>query len=248
MTRRHLHARSARGRRCRPPPPRCLRGGRTGLRQDHRAGGIFPPAGGGRTSIRCASWPSPSPKRPPATCAPSWRRPSSRSPKYAPALERAWVSTVHGFCARLLRENAVFAGVDPEFDVADERESWRLQQESMAAAIDALFERASGRRARADPRPLVASSSKRPCCPPTMPCAAPACAWNNWPRFPCPPASRVDEIAATLTRHPQRAACRLELRAEAAPARRARRRASASSAPPAPLRSPARHRGLLPAI
>ena len=39
------------------------------------------------------------------------------------ALERAWVSTVHGFCARLLRENAVFAGVDPEFRVADERES-----------------------------------------------------------------------------------------------------------------------------
>src|SRR5205809_1800295 len=30
-------------------------------------------------------------------------------------LERAWVSTVHGFCARLLRENAVFAGVDPGF-------------------------------------------------------------------------------------------------------------------------------------
>src|SRR5580700_4060938 len=25
-------------------------------------------------------------------------------------LERAWVSTVHGFCARLLHENAVFAG------------------------------------------------------------------------------------------------------------------------------------------
>ncbi len=55
-------------------------------------------------------------------------------------MERAWVSTVHGFCARLLRENAVFAGVDPEFYVADERESWRLQQESMAAAMDALFQ------------------------------------------------------------------------------------------------------------
>ena len=38
-------------------------------------------------------------------------------------LERAWVSTVHGFCARLLQENAVFAGIDPEFAVADERES-----------------------------------------------------------------------------------------------------------------------------
>lgn len=54
-------------------------------------------------------------------------------------LERAWVSTVHGFCARLLKENAVFAGVDPEFSVADERESQRLQQESIAAAVSALF-------------------------------------------------------------------------------------------------------------
>ncbi len=55
-------------------------------------------------------------------------------------LERAWVSTVHGFCARLLRENAVFAGVDPEFYVADERESWRLQQESIAGAMEELFQ------------------------------------------------------------------------------------------------------------
>lgn len=54
-------------------------------------------------------------------------------------LERGWVSTVHGFCARLLKENAVFAGIDPEFSVADERESWRLQQESIAAAVAALF-------------------------------------------------------------------------------------------------------------
>jgi ATP-dependent exoDNAse (exonuclease V) beta subunit len=55
------------------------------------------------------------------------------------ALERAWVSTVHGFCARLLRENAIFAGVDPEFYVADERESWRGQQDAMAAAMESLF-------------------------------------------------------------------------------------------------------------
>ncbi len=60
-------------------------------------------------------------------------------PKSARRLERAWVSTVHGFCARLLRENAVFAGIDPEFTVADEREAWRMQQESMAAAMEALF-------------------------------------------------------------------------------------------------------------
>jgi len=55
-------------------------------------------------------------------------------------LERAWVSTVHGFCARLLRENAVFAGVDPEFRIVEGHEAWRMQQESIAGAIDALFQ------------------------------------------------------------------------------------------------------------
>ncbi|HMC59548.1 MAG TPA: UvrD-helicase domain-containing protein, partial [Candidatus Solibacter sp.] len=55
-------------------------------------------------------------------------------------LERAWVSTVHGFCARLLRENAVSAGVDPEFRVADERDAWRMQHDAMDAAIDAVLE------------------------------------------------------------------------------------------------------------
>src|ERR1022692_874703 len=51
-------------------------------------------------------------------------------PETRARLERAWVSTVHGFCARLLRENAVFAGVDPEFSVLDATESWRMQQNS----------------------------------------------------------------------------------------------------------------------
>jgi ATP-dependent helicase/nuclease subunit A len=54
-------------------------------------------------------------------------------------LERAWVSTVHGFCARLLKENAIFAGVDPEFTVADARLSWRMQHDAMAEAIDAML-------------------------------------------------------------------------------------------------------------
>ncbi|MBV9745971.1 MAG: UvrD-helicase domain-containing protein, partial [Acidobacteriia bacterium] len=61
-------------------------------------------------------------------------------PSLRAALERCWVSTVHGFCARLLRENAVFAGVDPDFYIADERESWRLQQESITDAVSNLFE------------------------------------------------------------------------------------------------------------
>jgi len=54
-------------------------------------------------------------------------------------LERAWVSTVHGFCMRLLKENPVFAGVDPKFRVADANESWRMQQAAMASAIEVEF-------------------------------------------------------------------------------------------------------------
>jgi ATP-dependent exoDNAse (exonuclease V) beta subunit len=61
-------------------------------------------------------------------------------PEIRGKLERAWVSTVHGFCARLLRENAVFAGVDPEFRIVQGNEAWRIEQESIAAAIDGLFQ------------------------------------------------------------------------------------------------------------
>lgn len=55
-------------------------------------------------------------------------------------LERAWVSTVHGFCARLLKENAVLAGVDPQFVVADDLESARLRQQAIDRAVAVLFE------------------------------------------------------------------------------------------------------------
>ena len=63
-------------------------------------------------------------------------------------LERAWVYTIHGFCARLLKEQAVWAGVDPEFAIADEHDSLRMQQESLTAAMEELFaEDADGVRA-----------------------------------------------------------------------------------------------------
>jgi ATP-dependent exoDNAse (exonuclease V) beta subunit len=54
-------------------------------------------------------------------------------------LERAWVFTVHGFCARVLKENAVAAGVDPGFTIAEEREFGRWQQEALAQAMESLF-------------------------------------------------------------------------------------------------------------
>ncbi len=53
-------------------------------------------------------------------------------------LESAWVSTIHGFCARLLRENAIAAGIDPRFAVLDARESDDLQFECLTEAFDLL--------------------------------------------------------------------------------------------------------------
>src|SRR5258706_10605426 len=50
-------------------------------------------------------------------------------------IRRAYVSTVHGFCTRLLRENAIPAGVDPRFRVLNERDAFALERRS---AIDSL--------------------------------------------------------------------------------------------------------------
>ena len=54
----------------------------------------------------------------------------------ARASERAWVSTIHGFCSRLLRTHAVAAGLDPEFTVLDEHASERLAADAFEAALE----------------------------------------------------------------------------------------------------------------
>jgi ATP-dependent helicase/nuclease subunit A len=47
-----------------------------------------------------------------------------RAFEHAPAIreqiERAYVSTIHAFCARLLRENAIIAAIDPQFQVLEQ--------------------------------------------------------------------------------------------------------------------------------
>ena len=53
------------------------------------------------------------------------------------AVERAPVSTVHSFCARLLREHALEADLDPGFRVLDELEAGSLAYEAMSEALDA---------------------------------------------------------------------------------------------------------------
>lgn len=51
-------------------------------------------------------------------------------------IEHAPVSTVHGFCAVLLREHALDAGLDPGFRVLDELEAETLRIESADAVLD----------------------------------------------------------------------------------------------------------------
>jgi ATP-dependent helicase/nuclease subunit A len=58
----------------------------------------------------------------------------------ARATEGAWISTIHSFCARLLRAHALTAGLDPRFAVLDEREARRLAADAFAAALEDLVE------------------------------------------------------------------------------------------------------------
>ena len=63
------------------------------------------------------------------------------SPELRRQLEQASVSTVHGFCARLLRENAIFAGVDPEFTILEARDAAQMQTRVVRETLDDFFKR-----------------------------------------------------------------------------------------------------------
>ena len=62
-------------------------------------------------------------------------------------LEEAHVSTIHGFCADLLRERPVEARVDPLFRVLTEAQAERLFNEAFAAWFQEQLARPAGRRA-----------------------------------------------------------------------------------------------------
>ncbi len=62
----------------------------------------------------------------------------------ARAAEGAWISTIHRFCARVLRTHALSAGIDPEYRVLDELESERLGLDAFDRAIDDLLRQAGG--------------------------------------------------------------------------------------------------------
>lgn len=55
------------------------------------------------------------------------------------SLETAYISTIHGFCSRLLQENPFEAGVDPSFQVMDTPQSRRLFRQTFEKALANAF-------------------------------------------------------------------------------------------------------------
>jgi ATP-dependent helicase/nuclease subunit A len=57
-------------------------------------------------------------------------------PDLALELDGAWVSTIHGFCRRLLGAHPLEAGVDPAFRVLDEPQALVIQAEAFSVALE----------------------------------------------------------------------------------------------------------------
>ena len=56
----------------------------------------------------------------------------------ARATEGAFISTIHGFCARVLRAHALAAGLDPAFAVLDSQDAERLADVAFDEALEEL--------------------------------------------------------------------------------------------------------------
>src|SRR5260370_38898370 len=55
-------------------------------------------------------------------------------------IERAYVSTIHAFCDRLQRENAIAAGLDPQFQVVEYGPLKTRRRESADAMLPQFYE------------------------------------------------------------------------------------------------------------
>ena len=58
----------------------------------------------------------------------------------AEASDRAWISTIHGFCRRVLASHPAAAGLDPRFRVLDEPEADRLASRAFDSALEQMVE------------------------------------------------------------------------------------------------------------
>jgi ATP-dependent helicase/nuclease subunit A len=55
------------------------------------------------------------------------------------AIERAWVSTIDGFCSRLLQENSIAAGIAPDFTVLEPTQATRLARDAAEESLEELY-------------------------------------------------------------------------------------------------------------
>jgi ATP-dependent exoDNAse (exonuclease V) beta subunit len=58
--------------------------------------------------------------------------------------ESAWISTLHGFCTRVLRQHAVAVGIDPTFRLLDEGESRDLRERAFERALRGFMDGGEG--------------------------------------------------------------------------------------------------------
>jgi ATP-dependent exoDNAse (exonuclease V) beta subunit len=64
---------------------------------------------------------------------------SERARKLLPGLGGSWVTTIHGFCNRLLSAHPVAVGIDPRFRVLDAPEAERAATEAFDQALEAFL-------------------------------------------------------------------------------------------------------------
>ncbi len=73
---------------------------------------------------------------------------SERARELLPRLGSAWVTTIHGFCNRLLSAHPVAVGIDPRFRVLDAAETERAAAEAFDEALEAFLSEADDERER----------------------------------------------------------------------------------------------------
>ena len=126
---------------------------------------------------------------------------SERARELLPGLGSAWVTTIHGFCNRLLSAHPVAVGIDPRFRVLDAPETERAAGEAFDEALEAFLAegdrepRGHGRGVRhrrpagdGDRRPRRAAQPRR----------------GRAPSFPSRPSRTCRERCATPRRPPRR--------------------------------------------
>ena len=75
--------------------------------------------------------------------------------EHARAVDGAWIGTIHGFCARLLRSQPLAAGLDPRFEVLEETAAERLANAAYERALEAWARAARRRRRSTSPPPTA---------------------------------------------------------------------------------------------